>query len=61
MNDFDILKILEDLFIIVYMLESLKKNISKEFYIYINEIEKNVLVSFNIIFEKFERTIKNES
>lgn len=60
MNDRDILKILEDLFVIVLMLENLKKNVSKEFYIYINEIEKNVLVSFNLIFEKFERNLKNE-
>lgn len=61
MNDNDILKALEDLFIIVLMLENLKKRVSKTFHFYINEIEKDALASFNLIYEKFERSLYNAS
>jgi hypothetical protein len=61
MNDNDILKALEDLFVIVLMLENLKKRVSKRLHFYINEIEKDALVSFNLIYEKFERSLQNAS
>lgn len=62
MSDINILKTLEDLYIIVFMLENLKKKVfDDKLHFYINEVEKSAIVSFNMIFNKFERGVKNAS
>lgn len=62
MSDINILKTLEDLYIVVFMLENLKKKVfDDKLHFYINEVEKSAIVSFNMIFNKFERGVKNAS
>lgn len=61
MSDFCILKTLEDLFVIVFMLENLKKKVDKSLLFYLYQLEASALASFNIIFENFERRLHNGS
>lgn len=61
MNDNGILKILEELFVIVLLLENLKKKVDKTLLFYLYQVEASALTSFNIIFENFERRLQNGS
>ena len=61
MDNREVLKFLEELFVVVFLLENLKNRVSEDFHFYIDEIESDTLVSFNLIFDNFERRLLNGS